>query len=120
MVPTPIVKPQWRRSSENTCGADRMDPANSGIANQVMPQSPNAGASIQSRPSWNFGPRRKQRPVLTQIRKNHRIVGADNLGSHKHVTVEPDLAREVPGQLIGDFVVLSLMRHAMNSQDFVA
>src|SRR5580704_11835533 len=44
-----------------------------------------------------------RRPVLTQIRKNDRIIGADNLGSHKHVAVEPDLAREVSGQLIGDF-----------------
>src|ERR1700730_3149557 len=67
-----------------------------------------------------FVPRRKGRPVLTQVRKNHRIVGADNLDPHKHVAVEPDLAREVSGQRVGDFVVMGLMRHAMNSQDFVA
>jgi hypothetical protein len=67
-----------------------------------------------------FVPWRKGRPVLPQIRKDHRIVGADNLGSHKHVAVEPDLAREVSAQRVGDFVVLGLMRHAMNSQGFVA
>ena len=67
-----------------------------------------------------FVPRRKGRPVLTQVRKNHRIVGADNLHPHKHLAVEPDLAREVSGQRVGDFVVMGLMRHAMNSQGFVA
>ena len=44
--------------------------------------------------------------VLPQIRKNHRIVGADNLGPHKHVAVEPHFAHEVSGQRVGDFVVM--------------
>jgi hypothetical protein len=67
-----------------------------------------------------FVPRRKRRPVLTQIRKNYRIVGADNLDPHEHVAVEPDLAREVSAQRVGEFVMLGLMGHAINSQDFGA
>ena len=52
--------------------------------------------------------------VLPQIRKNHRIVGADNLGPHKHVAVEPHFAHEVSGQRVGDFVVMGPAGHTMN------
>jgi hypothetical protein len=51
--------------------------------------------------------------VLPQIRKDHRIVGADNLRPHKRVAVEPDVAREFTGQCIGDFVVMGPAGHTM-------
>jgi hypothetical protein len=51
--------------------------------------------------------------VLPQIRKNHRIVGADNLRPHKRVAVEPDIASKFTSQRIGDFVVMGPAGHAM-------
>ncbi|MDQ6703550.1 MAG: helix-turn-helix domain-containing protein, partial [Pseudomonadota bacterium] len=52
------LEPQRRRSSENTRGAGRMDTNDSRIANQMMLENPNAGASVQSRPiqGCNFCP----------------------------------------------------------------
>jgi hypothetical protein len=86
-------------------------------ANRMIPETRMlARASRTGRSkAMTFVPRRKGRPVLTQIRKNHRIVGSDNLDPHEHVAVEPDLAREVSPQRVGDFVVMGLMRRAMNS-----
>jgi Transposase IS66 family len=111
--------PPWKWTPRH--GADRMDPTDSGIANWMLRARTLVrpyGASPSK--AVTLVPRRKGRPVLTQIRKNHRIVGADNLGPHKHVAIEPDLAREVSGQCVGEFVVMGLVRHAMNSQGFVA
>jgi hypothetical protein len=48
--------------------------------------------------------------VLPQIRKDHRIVGADNLRPHKRVAVEPDVASKFASQRIGDFVVQTVRR----------
>src|SRR6202040_2899739 len=92
--------------SKIPAAAGRMDPTDSRSASRIMRVRALARA-YEAGPSKvvTLVPRRKGRPVLTQIRKNHRIVGADNLDPHKHLAVEPDLAREVSGQRVGDFVV---------------
>jgi hypothetical protein len=43
------LEPRRRRPSENTCGAGRIDPTDSSIANRMMLESPNAGASLKER-----------------------------------------------------------------------
>ena len=58
----------------------------------VLSESRGAFAVQPSRPG-NAG----TATVLPQIRKDHRIVGADNLCPYEHVAVEPDVAREFIG-----------------------